>query len=545
MAQKILFLLLSLSFSGSLVIMLIFSINYLFRKKISYHWQYYIWIAAIARLLLPFAPAENLTGNLAGRLCTMQYQPNANTGSFDAANHSDDTDTADITDISTNNDSAAGYSADASITNAPADAAGIIGRLIARLLKIAWAGRKYLCVLWLLVFALIFLRKVTTYQNFVRFIRAGSMPIDDVSRLDALSKLEAKLGIRKAVDLWECELIPSPMLIGFLHPCIVLPKSTLSEKQLHYTMLHELAHYKRRDLYYKWAAQLALCIHWYNPLSYAMEHSINRLCELSCDEAVTAHLLEYECKEYAATLLTAMAAKGSCQEPLASITLNGNKQLLKERLESIMNKKEKNTQKKLLPAILAVAISATSFFSGSCLTGATGQPLNTDSNPSSISELNTQPVTSGTTTKNTLASLRKNGEKITASQADEMALALTNKTWVWDWVSFFVPYMSEKGVKELLPASKNSEWAGSTDMTTGKKLKFTKKQIRAARKSKPSQSLTCKDIDSHALLIMQSNGDWDCISFMLPYMSRKGIRAVVRCYNEKHGGETKKASDYY
>lgn len=310
-------------------------------------------------------------------------------------------------------------------------------------------------------------------------------------------------------------------------------------------MLHELVHYKRRDLYYKWAAQFALCIHWYNPLSYAMKHSINRLCELSCDEAVTAHLLEYECKEYAATLLTAMAAKGSCQEPLASITLNGNKQLLKERLESIMNKKEKNTQKKLLPAILAVAISAASFFSGSCLTGATGQPLNTDSNPSAISELNTQPVTSGTTTKNTLASLRKNSEKITASQADEMALALTNKTWVWDWVSFFVPYMSETGVKELLPASKNSEWAGSTDMTTGKKLKFTKKQIRAARKSKPSQSLTCKDIDSHALLIMQSNGDWDCISFMLPYMSRNGIRAVVRCYNEKHGGETKKASDYY
>lgn len=224
MAQKLLFLLLSLSFSGSLVIMLIFSTIYLFRKKISYHWQYYIWIAAIARLLLPFAPSENLTGNLAGRLRTMQYQPNANTGSFDAANHSDDTDTADITDISTNNDSAAGYSADASITNAPADAAGIIGRLIARLFKIAWAGRKYLCVLWLLVFALIFLRKVTTYQNFVRFIRAGSMPIDDVSRLDALSKLEAKLGIRKAVDLWECELIPSPMLIGFLHPCIVLQK---------------------------------------------------------------------------------------------------------------------------------------------------------------------------------------------------------------------------------------------------------------------------------------------------------------------------------
>ena len=75
--------------------------------------------------------------------------------------------------------------------------------------------------------------------------------------------------------------------------------------------------------------------------------------------------------------------------------------------------------------------------------------------------------------------------------------------------------------------------------------KFTKKQIKAARKNKTAQALTRKDIDGHALLIMQSNGDWDCISFMLPYMSHKGIRAVVRCHNKKHGAEPKRAADYY
>ena len=105
--------------------------------------------------------------------------------------------------------------------------------------------------------------------------------------------------------------------------------------------------------------------------------------------------------------------------------------------------------------------------------------------------------------------------------------------------------MSDKGVKKLLPASKHSEWAGAVDMTTGKKLKFTKKKIQAARKKYASQTLTCKDVDRHALLIMQSNGDWDCISFMLPYMTHKGIRAVVRCYNKKHGGKQKRARDYY
>lgn len=135
--------------------------------------------------------------------------------------------------------------------------------------------------------------------------------------------------------------------------------------------------------------------------------------------------------------------------------------------------------------------------------------------------------------------------KITAEQADKMALALTDKIWVWDWVAFFVPYMTEDGVKQLVPASKKSEWAGSVDYTTGKKIKFTKKQVNAARKEKPKKKLTQKDIDSHAYMIMESNGDWDCVSFMFPYMSNKGIRKVVRCYNKKHGGNEKKAADYY
>ena len=69
MAQTMLTLLFSLSFSGSVVIMLIFFFCMICRKKLSYKWQYYIWAAAIARLLLPFGPAENLAENAAGGDC--------------------------------------------------------------------------------------------------------------------------------------------------------------------------------------------------------------------------------------------------------------------------------------------------------------------------------------------------------------------------------------------------------------------------------------------------------------------------------------------
>ena len=57
-------LLLSLSCSGALMIILICLINHVFRKESSFRWQYYIWLFVIARLLLPFAPEENLMGKL-------------------------------------------------------------------------------------------------------------------------------------------------------------------------------------------------------------------------------------------------------------------------------------------------------------------------------------------------------------------------------------------------------------------------------------------------------------------------------------------------
>ena len=55
---------LSLSFSGSLLILLLLLARPLVQKRFSRRWQYYIWLVAIARLLLPLSPEVSLTGTL-------------------------------------------------------------------------------------------------------------------------------------------------------------------------------------------------------------------------------------------------------------------------------------------------------------------------------------------------------------------------------------------------------------------------------------------------------------------------------------------------
>ena len=57
-------LIVSLSLSGTALILLLLLFRPLYRKRLSKRWQYYIWLVVILRLLLPITPEASLTGNL-------------------------------------------------------------------------------------------------------------------------------------------------------------------------------------------------------------------------------------------------------------------------------------------------------------------------------------------------------------------------------------------------------------------------------------------------------------------------------------------------
>lgn len=57
-------LFLSLTFSGSLLILAFLLCRPLLKDRVSRQWQYYIWLLVIARLLIPAAPQTNLVNSL-------------------------------------------------------------------------------------------------------------------------------------------------------------------------------------------------------------------------------------------------------------------------------------------------------------------------------------------------------------------------------------------------------------------------------------------------------------------------------------------------
>lgn len=311
----------SLSASGSLLMVLLLLGRPLYQSRVSKGWQYYIWLVVVARMLLPFAPEVNLMGTLFGqvqeeffRVATVPEAVEDSGTDTDFIQMDGQSETGVEKGISMEGES--GYHAWKGA-----------GKPLALLISNLWLGAAMLFLI----------RKATIYQSFVKYIKAGRKEVTDIGLLELLSQVGAELGVKRPVELYANSLISSPLLFGFFHPCIVLPETDLPETELRYIIRHELIHYRRGDMIYKWLVQAAICLHWFNPLVYRMEREISRACELACDEAVMRGLDAGARRAYGDTLLHAMGMGGGYRNSLASLTLNEGAELLKERLGAIMS----------------------------------------------------------------------------------------------------------------------------------------------------------------------------------------------------------------
>ena len=316
---------LSLSLSGALLILLLFLLRSLFKERLSKRWQYYIWLVVVARLLFPFAPETSLMATLFQGIDRTSAQTQIVSPYTWQGGIADKSQTDEVADGQNNLHSE--QTEPTETVNSP------LRNRVSTIWQNLWIG-------WLVVALILFVRKITIYQDFVKYIRAGHVEVADIDLLERFGKLVEQNQIKTKVELCTNNLISSPLLIGFFRPCIILPTADLPPTDFDYTIRHELMHFKRRDMFYKWLVQFAVCIHWFNPFVYLMSREIGRICELSCDEAVIRELDTQGRRAYGDTLLNAIGLGGSYKNSLVSLTLNESKELLKERLDAIMNFKK-------------------------------------------------------------------------------------------------------------------------------------------------------------------------------------------------------------
>lgn len=333
-------LLLSLSASGTFLMFLLFLFPPLYEKRLGYGWQYYIWLIVALRLLLPWTLDLGIHMTL----------PESRLEHSGISASVPESEPAEVLRIKNEQEKAV-------LEPARLQFSKQFRKGITFVLQ-------RLHILWFVTALLLLVRRVTVYQAFVKYVEAKSRAVTDIGCLEKLGTLINQHKIRKNVGLYTSSLVSSPLLVGFFHPRIVLPETELSGVDLHYILLHELMHEKRRDILYKWLIQLVMCLHWFNPFVYLMEKKVSGLCELSCDEQVIRNLDTEGKRAYGNTLLNAAGAGNSVKNPAASVSLNESGKLLKGRLEAIMNYRKKSKISKAAAFVLTVVFVLTASAAG-------------------------------------------------------------------------------------------------------------------------------------------------------------------------------------
>lgn len=161
-----------------------------------------------------------------------------------------------------------------------------------------------------------------------------SLPVESefVTRWLSGQKLRRRLSVRQS------DRVSTPLTYGVLRPVILLPKSIDlgDERTLEYVLTHELVHIRRFDAVSKLLLVGAVCVHWFNPLVWAMYVLANRDLEISCDEAVIRVLGGESKADYARALIRMEERRSGL-----SAFYNGfSKNATEERIVSIMKSKK-------------------------------------------------------------------------------------------------------------------------------------------------------------------------------------------------------------
>lgn len=109
-------------------------------------------------------------------------------------------------------------------------------------------------------------------------------------------------------QVWICDGIVTPFILGVFRPKIYLP-SSLEKEQMKMVIRHESAHLDRDDHWLKIIGFFIVIIHWFNPLVWLSYQKMGEDIELACDEKVIRDIDNQSRKKYMQVLLEVSQVK--------------------------------------------------------------------------------------------------------------------------------------------------------------------------------------------------------------------------------------------
>jgi len=326
-----------MSLTGSILTFMLFALKPFVRHRLPKSTQYYLWLVAVAALLIPVSELVSLPSATS----TPPVPTITETVTRFVITQAEETERLQFITYQTGT---AEYINERRAIQSP----------------IAFISTYFVFVypFGVLIMGLYY---IINYVFFVWVYRRRNLPASP----DAAALLASMSRRGNPPRLYYNPLAMTPMLFGVFRPAIILPCREYSQAQLEVILSHELTHLRRNDVIIKWLALMATALHWFNPAAWLVNREVGRACELSCDEAVIRDLDASGKLHYGNTLIS-VAARPKMSKVISSVTMSEDKKILKERLGAIMRSKKHSRAVFLLSALMIIVAASIAVTLSSC-----------------------------------------------------------------------------------------------------------------------------------------------------------------------------------
>lgn len=186
--------------------------------------------------------------------------------------------------------------------------------------------------IWLIGFIAMFLWLMIT--NIILNSKLNKNCYKDERLENILEKCKNKMNVKRNFNIVINDIISTPALFGIFKVKILITKEILklSDENLEYILLHELSHYKRKDIWINYMLLIIQSIHWFNPVIWLCFRLLRNDLELATDEYALKYLDENKYKSYANALLETLSISINSKFAPSLIGMVDNKENIKRQL---------------------------------------------------------------------------------------------------------------------------------------------------------------------------------------------------------------------
>jgi beta-lactamase regulating signal transducer with metallopeptidase domain len=341
-------LIFSLSFMGSILAVIILLTKKLFKTRLSANWHYYIWLLLVIRLIMPYAPESSLSifNLLPAASENMETVQNVvgNIGekvSFSTINEKDNTSKEIINDnVNIQQDKSP-----KTIRILPKEGSKVFNY---GTLSIIWASGVAIMLLCFLITNVWFLLQIRKKPQ-----------CKEKTIVMNLSQCKSRMGVYRDISIIYDDYLRTPSLFGIIKPKLLVSPEILyklSEEEKRYVFLHELAHFKRKDILINWLLVIIQALHWFNPIIWYAFNKIHEDCEVACDAYVLSKLTPVEYRRYGETIISLIGTISRQHWKPVTTGMANNRSNVKRRIRMIAKFKRNPWKWSVMAFIIVLGI---------------------------------------------------------------------------------------------------------------------------------------------------------------------------------------------